>query len=364
MHLPLSHSRARVALLIAAACCLGATPKEMPRPKTLEDYPAAIVEHILADFEVQRDTLRDEGAPDSVHGLIEWCACPEGEENAYPLYQEAFAKKRGPARLRLLADAAARPCFAYPLASWKMWVPFFNYSQSEVIDLELFGQMRDATRLLAEETQIRLSAGDTEGAVDMLSAGFGLLDHMTGLPSTLMQLTRYACQDLVFGVLRDTLASVALTDGQLKQLGSAIDRARHPDALARTWIFERVWFPESEPFESSESIYVLDALYQAQLVSARTAIAVERYRLAHGSVPAALDHLVPEFLESVPVDPVNGAPLQYATNETHYAVFSVGQDGVACEAPFAWTKQDHASERTMFLVPLAKTMIPLRDVGP
>ena len=43
----------------------------------------------------------------------------------------------------------------------------------------------------------------------------------------------------------------------------------------------------------------------------RAAVAIERYRRTHGSLPPSLDELVPDFLPSVPVDAHDGKPLAY-----------------------------------------------------
>jgi hypothetical protein len=61
----------------------------------------------------------------------------------------------------------------------------------------------------------------------------------------------------------------------------------------------------------------------AQLRNAATALAVERFRLKTGQPPATLEELVPEFLESVPIDPFDGQPLRYRRSENGYVVYSV-----------------------------------------
>jgi len=69
---------------------------------------------------------------------------------------------------------------------------------------------------------------------------------------------------------------------------------------------------------------------RTQFDIARTAIAVERYRLANGRLPAALQDLVPAFLPEVPMDYfANGEdPLRYRQlGEDSYVVYSVGRDG-------------------------------------
>ncbi len=55
---------------------------------------------------------------------------------------------------------------------------------------------------------------------------------------------------------------------------------------------------------------------QTILHSLATACAVERYRMAHGRLPATLEDLVPAFLPSVPADPLTGEPLHYKISDT------------------------------------------------
>jgi hypothetical protein len=58
---------------------------------------------------------------------------------------------------------------------------------------------------------------------------------------------------------------------------------------------------------------------------ARTAIALERYRLAHGEYPGSLDALAPQFMEKVPHDIIGGQPLHYRrTNDGQFVLYSVG----------------------------------------
>jgi hypothetical protein len=67
-------------------------------------------------------------------------------------------------------------------------------------------------------------------------------------------------------------------------------------------------------------------LCQAQLHTALTGTAVERYRLAHGGWPKALDALVPAYLDGVPQDPYDGRPLRYRRVADGVVVYSVGPD--------------------------------------
>jgi hypothetical protein len=58
------------------------------------------------------------------------------------------------------------------------------------------------------------------------------------------------------------------------------------------------------------------------------AIVLKRYSLRHGTLPASLDALVPEFVSSVPIDYMDGKPLKYHLNAGGaFVLYSVGADG-------------------------------------
>jgi hypothetical protein len=64
---------------------------------------------------------------------------------------------------------------------------------------------------------------------------------------------------------------------------------------------------------------------QASADLARTAIALERYRLAHGEFPEALDALAPQFVAQVPHDVIGGQPLKYRRiADGQFVLYSVG----------------------------------------
>ena len=66
----------------------------------------------------------------------------------------------------------------------------------------------------------------------------------------------------------------------------------------------------------------------AYVAAMRGLIAVERYRMRHGRWPARLADVVPEFLDRLPTDPLDGKPLKMARTSDGVVVYSVGIDGV------------------------------------
>lgn len=70
------------------------------------------------------------------------------------------------------------------------------------------------------------------------------------------------------------------------------------------------------------------ALAQCGIDLARTACALERYRLANGSYPESLQALVPRFIDRLPPDLINGEPLKFIRHpDGSFVLYSVGWNG-------------------------------------
>jgi hypothetical protein len=59
----------------------------------------------------------------------------------------------------------------------------------------------------------------------------------------------------------------------------------------------------------SLDLYCRDSLFQQR--AAAVDIALHRWRIAKGNLPARLEELVPEFLDAIPSDPYDGRPLRW-----------------------------------------------------
>ena len=66
---------------------------------------------------------------------------------------------------------------------------------------------------------------------------------------------------------------------------------------------------------------------QTAFNQAAIACALERYRLAKGSFPGALETLVPQFISLLPNDVLTGEPYKYRlTDDGRFVLYSVGWD--------------------------------------
>jgi hypothetical protein len=92
--------------------------------------------------------------------------------------------------------------------------------------------------------------------------------------------------------------------------------------------------------------HIRDADHTALVRVAATALAIERFRLAHtNALPVNLEQLTPTCCKSVPSDPYDGQPLRYKTHGASHVVYSIGSDGqddggVAWESNYVKLPQD------------------------
>jgi len=101
------------------------------------------------------------------------------------------------------------------------------------------------------------------------------------------------------------------------QLSSQVNEAKSKGYLISAVLLPALSGPMGKAAESVGRLRV-----------AQTALAVERYRLAHGNtLPASLNELTPKYLEVVPDDPFDGKPLRYKKlSPKGYVVYSIGRN--------------------------------------
>jgi len=71
----------------------------------------------------------------------------------------------------------------------------------------------------------------------------------------------------------------------------------------------------------------LDLRFQTDIDMARTAVALERFRLTEGALPRDLATLAPDYLDQVPIDAFDGQPIRYRRTNPGYRLYSVFEDG-------------------------------------
>jgi hypothetical protein len=97
--------------------------------------------------------------------------------------------------------------------------------------------------------------------------------------------------------------------------------------ISKLFGIEDVWLlVANSPGQIGKSL-VQEAKTLAYTRAARTALAVERWRLMHdGHPPDSLSELVPELFPSVPKDPFGDRPLRYKKDGLGYTIYSIGPD--------------------------------------
>ena len=116
-------------------------------------------------------------------------------------------------------------------------------------------------------------------------------------------------------------------DQQLIQLGINVRKENSEGWLTRVGDVDLGSLSESSVLACAR---LLERVYKAEVARqiVITAIALKRYELRHGSMPASLNDLVPDFLDKTPRDPMDGEPLRYRLKEDGtYLLYSIGNDG-------------------------------------
>ena len=92
-------------------------------------------------------------------------------------------------------------------------------------------------------------------------------------------------------------------------------------SIPETFPITRLYTPRAS------KLLLLDIRYQAYLNAAQCALLVEKYRLDNGGrLPSGLEELVPDYVDTLPVDPYDGGYIKYKKTEDGYIVYSIGDD--------------------------------------
>ena len=128
--------------------------------------------------------------------------------------------------------------------------------------------------------------------------------------------------------LAHALDCLAEIDGHSGGAEEAIQRdrnwARNSSGLVRyAWMS---LMTKSTTRDAAEYFHTKRLRSEAEMRLLRTDIAIELFRRKNARIPAALDELVPQFLDAVPVDPFGGKAFVYRQRTNSYLLYSIGPD--------------------------------------
>ena len=63
---------------------------------------------------------------------------------------------------------------------------------------------------------------------------------------------------------------------------------------------------------------------ECSVAATKLIVAMRRYELAHGALPAAQEDVVPKFIDAWPSDPYDGRPIRYERKKA--IIYAVGTD--------------------------------------
>ena len=150
----------------------------------------------------------------------------------------------------------------------------------------------------------------------------GKPQQYTGKPNPVLWFSGFFERDLSFFLktMETSLGPATLSPPESLRLTNVLDNAESV-AGRRGFLFSGMLLP------SLGRAAVRDASTQARLRAAVASLAIERFRLSQGRLPAGLSELTPRFLDAIPADPFDSAPLRYKLLPKGYLIYSVDADG-------------------------------------
>jgi len=158
-------------------------------------------------------------------------------------------------------------------------------------------------------------------AAKILQLVDGSSSQLTVLAITLYKFAGLADMDAIMylDLMNDYMNAIQLPSHERRDAADAIDAKF--ETKPKIYIILRMIMP------ALSRVATIDIRTTAQLQTAQAGLAIERYRLATGSLPTTLTELRPTYLDSIPKDPFDGKDLRYEKLEAGFVVYSIGEDG-------------------------------------
>jgi hypothetical protein len=194
-----------------------------------------------------------------------------------------------------------------PLALLKEWHFAMNSERAAMntmFDQLVKGTGKERAKVLAGT----LGAGGANGTL------WGLIPT-SWLRRNQLWLNRYTDQ---------ALAQLDPTDERFR----AVESRHSPESLRSSFFLGRYYalaIVAAPAYDRIEQRYLATHTFLRQI---QTACALERFRRKHGEYPQTMDALVPDFIEAVPRDVMDGQPLRYRrVADGRFILYSIGQNG-------------------------------------
>jgi hypothetical protein len=226
---------------------------------------------------------------------------------------------------------------------------FSAADKTNVMVRALIGERAINTPVFIEASQTPEAAkGLVEGAQTVGGFADPMLDFWLIHLPRFFEVTGFWDRDLLF-YLNNMETNIALDHFAPPRSLAAADNFKK----AEKEVEQNHYYLSKLFLEALSSAVVKEAKNLAYLRVSIAAVAVERFRVAHGQLPQSLNDLVPQFLSAVPADPFDGKPLRYHRLAKGYVIYSVGADGQddgGREKPADWKSGDKTNYDITFTV--------------
>jgi len=172
-----------------------------------------------------------------------------------------------------------------------------------------------------------ITAASSSGTKPALSSLPRSLDEILSMGGFFVWATIYRHADeKQFLETYQTLIDLAPADQLAGPWAPALETSRKLQTQLNSSGFERMFSRMALPTVENTTSRIISTQALAQLTV--TALALQRYKLAHVEYPQSLTDLVPDFLPVLPLDPFDGNPLRYQPlSAGGYLLYAIGPDG-------------------------------------
>jgi len=210
----------------------------------------------------------------------------------------------------------------------------------ELTDDQLARVQAQVASVLSTNVFARMLAGETAFGLDNFAAGSARMGAMANLSGAG---TLGSAAGSSFGYTLYTWSGLkgadheCYLDAMIRLQEAANEEFPQRLTTVSNIAYEVIGDTNGFPFVKAMSRMVIPSLAkgssrEARLIAtlrcALAALAVERFRIAHGgTLPVGLADLVPQYFAAVPSDPYDGKPLRFKPLKKGFVVYSLGEDG-------------------------------------